>query len=220
MRMVEYCFAMDGTLADLIRVMIVDDHPVVREGLSAMLSAETDMIVVAEAGTAAGAVDGFREHKPAVMVMDLMLPDRPGLDAIKEICAESSETHVVVLTSVAGDAEIYRALEAGARAYLFKETARKELVHAIRAVHSGKQYIPAQVGTRLAENLPRIQLTAREIEVLQLAAIGRKNKEIAFELDISEATVAVHIKRILQKLSASDRTEAVTVALRRSIIAL
>jgi DNA-binding NarL/FixJ family response regulator len=142
------------------------------------------------------------------------------VEAIAEICRRSSETSIVVLTSVAGDAQIYRALEAGARAYLFKETARTDLVLAIRAVHRGEQYIPAQVGKRLAEHLPRVQLSLREVEVLKRVAIGKRNKEIAYELDISEATAAVHIRHIMQKLEVQDRTEAVTVALRRGIITL
>lgn len=203
-----------------IRVMIVDDHPVVREGLAAMLSTEPDIDVVGEAGTAAEAIERFKQLRPKIIVMDLMLPDQPGSEAIAKICAQSSETHIVVLTSVAGDAEIYRALEAGARAYLFKETARAELVHAIRAANAGNQYIPAQVGMRLASNLPRIQLTLRELEVLKRVAVGRRNKEIAFELEVSEATVAAHIKHILEKLDVNDRTEAVTVALKRGIITL
>jgi DNA-binding NarL/FixJ family response regulator len=164
-----------------IQVMLVDDHPVVREGLSAMLFAQPDMEVVGEAGTAAEAIEKFEKLKPAVIVLDLMLPDRPGVEAIAEICRRSSETSIVVLTSVVGDAQIYRALEAGARAYLFKETARTDLVLAIRAVHRGEQYIPAQVGKRLPEHLPRVQLSLREVEVLKRVAIGKRNKEIAYE---------------------------------------
>ncbi|MBC7925527.1 MAG: response regulator transcription factor [Bryobacteraceae bacterium] len=203
-----------------IRVMIVDDHPVVREGLQAMLSAEPDIDVVGEAGTAAEAIARFQSLRPKIVVMDLMLPDRPGSEAIADICAQSPDTFIVVLTSLGGDAEIYRALDAGVRAYLFKETARAELVRAIRAVNAGNQYIPAQVGLRLAEHLPRIQLTGRELEVLKRVALGRRNKEIAFELDVSDATVAAHVKHILKKLDVNDRTEAVTVALKRGLITL
>jgi two-component system NarL family response regulator len=152
--------------------------------------------------------------------MDLLLPDIGGSQVIQRVCSRSSDTAFIVLTTVAGDEEIYRALEAGARGYLFKDMARKELVQAIRAVHRGQRYIPSQVGTRIAENFPRPDLTSREIEVLQLIAAGLRNKEIAYKLDISEATVNAHVKHNLEKLNAADRTQAVTTALRRGIIRL
>jgi len=139
---------------------------------------------------------------------------------IRRVCSTSSDTAFIVLTTVAGDEEIYRALEAGARGYLFKDMARKDLIHAIRAVAKGQRYIPSQVGSRIAENLPRPGLTAREIEVLQFVAAGQRNKEIAYQLGVSEATVNAHVKHILEKLNASDRTQAVTTALRRGIIRL
>ncbi len=203
-----------------IDVVIVDDHPVVREGLSAMLSAECDVDVVGEAATGVEALELFRSLKPAVMVIDLVLPDMHGTDVIRQICEQSGDVQTIVLTSASGDEEIYRALEAGARGYLFKDMARKELPQAIRAVNAGKQYIPGSVGARLAENLPRTNLSSREIEVLRWVASGSRNKEIAFELSISQATVNAHVKHILQKLGASDRTEAVTIALRRGVISL
>jgi len=200
--------------------MIVDDHPVVRDGLNAMLSAEPDISVVGEAGTGAEALLFINKLRPAVVLMDLLLPDIGGSEVIKRVCSCSSDTAFIVLTTVAGDEEIYRALEAGARGYLFKDMARKELVQAIRTVHRGQRYIPAQVGSRIAENLPRQDLTARETEVLQLIATGMRNKEIAYRLTISEATANAHVKHILEKLNASDRTQAVTTALRRGIIRL
>jgi DNA-binding NarL/FixJ family response regulator len=201
-------------------VLIVDDHPVVREGLNAMISVESDMVVVGEAGTGAEAIELFGKLRPNVVLMDLLLPDLDGLDAIRRITEKSSDVNIVVITSVGSDEQIYQALDAGARGYLFKDMVRKELMQAIRAMRSGRRYIPAQVGARLAEGLPRLSLSSREIEVLRLVAVGNRNKEIAYELNISEATVNAHIKHILQKLGASDRTQAVTIALKRGFIRL
>ena len=200
--------------------MIVDDHPVVRDGLCAIIAAEGDLLVAADVGTGEEALEVIARLRPTVCVMDLLLPDISGAEVIQRISAESSNTAFVVLTSLAGDEEIYRALEAGARGYLFKDMARKELIHAIRLVAKGQRYIPAEVGSKIAENLPRPGLTAREIEVLQLVASGMRNKEIAFQLGVSEATVNAHVKHILEKLNASDRTHAVTIALKRGIIRL
>lgn len=200
--------------------MLVDDHPVVRDGLSAMLSTEPDIKVVCEAGTGAEALSVLEKVRPSVVVVDLLLPDIEGVEVIRRVCAERSDTSFIVLTSVAGDEEIYRALEAGARGYLFKDMARKELVQAIRTVHKGNRYIPDQVGKRIAEYLPRPDVSSREIQVLQLIAGGLRNKEIAHQLGVSEATVNSHVKHILEKLSASDRTHAVTIGLRRGIIRL
>lgn len=203
-----------------ITVLVVDDHPIVRDGLTAIISSEPDMQVVGDVGTGADAVAAFDELHPSVVLMDLLLPDFSGSEAIRRICQRSSNAVVIVLTTVDGDEEIYRALEAGARGYLLKDMVRRELIQAIREVHGGRRYIPAQVGARIAENLPRSDITAREIEVLQLVASGLKNKEIAFRLSISEDTANAHVKHILGKLHASDRTHAVTVALRRGIIRL
>jgi len=200
--------------------MIVDDHPVVRDGLNAMLSTEPDIQVVGEAGTGAEALSLLAKLHPAVVLMDLLLPDIGGTEVIRRVCSARSDTSFIVLTTVAGDEEIYRALEAGARGYLFKDMVRRELVQAIRTVHGGQRYIPAQVGSRIAENLPRQDLSLREIEVLQLVAGGLRNKQIAHRLGVSEATVNAHVKHILEKLYASDRTHAVTIALRRGIIRL
>jgi DNA-binding NarL/FixJ family response regulator len=203
-----------------VTVVIVDDHPVVRDGLNAVLSVEPAISVVGEAGTGAEAIILVNKLRPAVVLMDLLLPDIEGSEVIRRVCSRFSDIAFIVLTAAAGDEEIYRALEAGARGYLFKDMARKELVQAIHAVHKGQRYIPAQVGSRIAENLPRPDLTARETEVLQLVATGLRNKEIAYRLAISEATANAHVKHILEKLHASDRTQAVTTALRRGIIRL
>jgi DNA-binding NarL/FixJ family response regulator len=203
-----------------ITVVIVDDHPVVRDGLNAMLSTESDIAVVGEASNGAEALAAVSKHRPNIVLMDLLLPDIGGAEVIQQVCAERSDTAFIVLTTAGGDEEIYRALEAGARGYLFKDMVRKELVQAIRSVHTGVRYIPAQVGSRIAENLPRPDVTSREIEVLQLVSTGLKNKEIAHKLNLSEATVNAHVKHILEKLGASDRTHAVTIALRRGIIRL
>jgi two-component system, NarL family, response regulator len=203
-----------------ITVMLVDDHPVVREGLHAMISAEKDMKVVGQAKTGAEALSLWAELRPMIVLMDLLLPDTNGAEVIRRICEKSSSSHVVVLTSVCGDEDIYKALESGARGFLFKDMVREMLVGAIREVHAGRRYLPAQVGARMAENFPRPGLSSREIEILRLVATGLKNKEIAGKLDISEATVNSHVKHILEKLGASDRTHAVTSALRRGIIRL
>jgi two-component system, NarL family, response regulator len=205
---------------DMATVLIVDDHPVVRDGLKAMLSTEPDIQVVGEAETGAEALAIIPKLRPAIVVIDLLLPDLAGSDVIKQICSVSSDTSFIVLTSMAGDEEIYRAIEAGARGYLFKDMARKELMQAIRTVHKGQRYIPASVGNKIAENLPRPDLTLREIEVLQHVAAGMKNKEIAHKLQVAEGTVNAHVKHLLEKLDASDRTQAVTIALRRGIIRL
>jgi len=203
-----------------ITVLVVDDHPVVRDGLRAIVSSEPDMEIVADVGTGAAGVESYLALRPSIVLMDLLLPDISGTEAIGQICQRAPAAQIIVLTTVGGDIEIYRALEAGARGYLLKDMVRKDLIHAIRAVAAGKRYIPAQVGSLIAENLPRPDITAREVEVLQLIASGLRNKEIAHELGVSEATANAHVKRILEKLNASDRTHAVTVALRRGIIRL
>ena len=190
-----------------IPIVIVDDHPVVRDGLIAMLSAEPDLQVIGEAATGNEALTIVKALRPSVVLMDLLLPDLGGAEVIKQVCSSLSDIGFIVLTTVAGDEEIYRALEAGARGYLFKDMARKELIRAIRAVHRGQRYIPGSVGSAIAEHLPRTDLSSREIEVLQLVAAGLRNKEIAFRIKVSEATVNAHVKHVLQKLNASDRTQ-------------
>jgi DNA-binding NarL/FixJ family response regulator len=201
-----------------ISILLVDDHPVVREGLKAMISVEPDLKVVAEAETGTTGVRLFFELRPDVVLMDLLLPDMNGSEAIRKICAKSGDASIIVITSSGGDEDIYRALEAGARGYLFKDMVPRDLIQAIRAMHSGKRYIPGSVGACMTENLPRPSLSSREIEVLQLVATGLRNKEIAPRLTVSEATINAHVKHILEKLNASDRTQAVTMALRRGII--
>jgi len=155
-----------------------------------------------------------------VVLMDLLLPDMGGTEVIQRVCSSGSDVNFIVLTTAAGDEDIYRALEAGARGYLFKDMARKDLVKAIRTVHNGMRYIPATVGSAIAESFPRSGLTSREIEVLQLVATGLRNKQIAHRIGVSEVTVNTHVKHVLQKLQASDRTQAVTTALKRGIIRL
>ena len=211
--------ALEMNSTSAVRVLIVDDHPVVRDGLNAILSTEPDLQIVGEAGTGAEALALIAQLRPNIVLMDLVLPDISGAEVIRQVCSAGSDVDFIVLTSVAGDEEIYRALEAGARGYLFKDM-RKELAQAIRVVRSGDRYIPAQVGQRLAESFPRHGLSAREIEVLEHVAAGLRNKEIAYQLTLSEATVNAHVKRILEKLHVSDRTHAVTTALRRGIIHL
>jgi two-component system NarL family response regulator len=200
--------------------MITDDHPVVRDGLKAMLSAEPDMQVLGEAASGSEALALYPKLKPSVLIMDLLLPDMSGAEAIRQIYARSGDLQALVLTTVAADEQIYRAIEAGARGYVFKDSPRAALLQAIRAVSAGRRYIPPEVGARLAENLPRSDLSAREIEVLKLVTAGMRNKEIAYELSISEATVNVHIRHILEKLHASDRTHAAMIAIRRGFIQL
>ena len=203
-----------------ISVLIVDDHPVVRDGIRAILSSESDMIIVGEAGTAEDGIRAWRALRPSVILFDVLLPDRSGDEAIAEICTATSNSQIIVLTTVSGDEQIYRALDAGARGYLFKDAARTELPQAIRAVISGKRYFPPNVGATLADNFPRCGLSSREIEVLKLVAAGLRNKEIAYELSIAEATVNAHVKHNLEKLNASDRTQAVMMGLRRGLLRL
>jgi two-component system, NarL family, response regulator len=203
-----------------IAVLVVDDHPVVRDGLNAMISAETDMSVAGEAGSGMEGVEAYARLRPSVVLMDLLLPDISGVEAIRRICQRAPNARILVLTTVDTDEDIYRALEAGARGYLFKDMVRRELIQAIRDVASGQRYIPARVGIRIAESLPRPDISAREVEVLKLVASGFKNKEVAARLGVSEATANGHVKHIIAKLNASDRTHAVTLALRRGIIRL
>lgn len=203
-----------------VTVVIVDDHPVVRDGLQAILSTEPGVRVVGETGDGAEALELIPKLRPNVVLMDLMLPGAHGIEVIRRVAQKYGDIHFIVLTSAAGDEEIYQALEAGARGYLFKDMARKELVQAVLAVHKGQRYIPTQVGSRIAEYLPRSPLSPREIDVLQCIAGGMRNKEIAEQLGVSEFTVNSHVKRLMEKLNVSDRTLAVTTALKRGIIHL
>jgi two-component system NarL family response regulator len=203
-----------------IRIMVVDDHPVVREGFATMIGTEPDMVLVAEAKDGAEAQTLFRRHRPDVTLMDLRMPGLSGAETIRALRREFPQARFIVLTTYDGDEDIYRALEAGAQAYLLKDMLCDEILAAIRAVHAGQRRIPAAVGTRLAERISGMDLSTREREVLQLVAKGRSNKEIAAQLDISEATVKGHLTNILGKLGVTDRTQAVIAALRRGLVQL
>lgn len=203
-----------------IRVLIVDDHPVVREGLAAMINRRPDMEVVAEAVNGREAVELCRRHRPDVTLMDLRMPVMGGVEATQAIRREFSEARIIVLTTYDGDQDIYRALQAGARAYLLKDAPREELLEAIRAVHAGQRHLPPLVAGRLADHLAGNDLTAREQEVLELIAAGKSNREIGADLSITESTVKVHVNNILGKLGVHDRTQAVTTALQRGIVHL
>ena len=209
---------MKGTMK--IRVASVDDHPLMHEGLAALINIQPDMEMVAGAASGHHALLLFREHKPDVMLMDLRLPDMTGVDAMAAILKEFTEARIIILTTFAGDAEIRRALRSGARGYILKTTPPGEIVDVVRRVYAGKKHIPAEVAAQLAEHIGDESLTEREIEVLRHVAGGNRNRDIAERLFISEETVKVHVKHIMDKLGASDRTQAVAIALRRGIIHL
>lgn len=203
-----------------IRILSVDDHPLLHEGVAIVIKNQPDMLLVAEATNGQQAIQHFRQHTPDVTLMDLRLPDMSGIDAMIAIREEFPEARVIILTTFAGDVEIQRALAAGARAYVLKSMPPKELVDVIRQVHAGKKRIPAEIAAHLAEHYSDEALTAREIEVLQQIAAGNRNRDIADKLFIAEETVKVHIKHIMEKLGASDRTQAVAIGVRRGIIQL
>ncbi|MBV9404577.1 MAG: response regulator transcription factor [Acidobacteriaceae bacterium] len=203
-----------------IRILVVEDHHIVRQGLVALLNTVPDMKVIAEAMDGKEAIDLFRRHEPDVTLMDLRLPNIGGVEAVKRIRQEFPAARIIVLTTFDGDEDIYRALQAGARAYLLKGMSGDELMDAIRAVHAGKSRIPPVIAERLAERMGGPELTSRELEVLKLIGSGKSNKEIGGALSISEATVKTHINSILGKLGVTDRTQAVTAALQRGIIHL
>jgi DNA-binding NarL/FixJ family response regulator len=203
-----------------IRVFSVDDHPLLHEGIATVIRNQPDMSLVAEASNGREGIQRYREHKPDVTLMDLRLPDMSGIDAMIAIRSEFPEARVVILTTFTGDVEIQRALEAGARAYILKSMPPKELVDVIRQVHAGKKRIPAEIAAHLAEHYSDESLTVREIEILKQVAGGNRNRDIADKLFISEETVKVHVKHIMEKLSAADRTQAVAIGVRRGIIQL
>lgn len=203
-----------------IRILSVDDHPLLREGIAILIENQPDMLLVAQAATGREAIQQFRQHQPDVTLMDLRLPDINGIDALIAIRTDNPNACVVMLTTFEGDVEIQRALEAGARGYLLKTTPAKDLVEVIRQAHAGKKRIPAEVAAHLAEHMGEDALTPREVEVLRHLAEGNRNKDIGEQLFISEETVKVHIKHIMEKLGASDRTQAVAIAVRRGIIQL
>lgn len=201
-----------------IRILCVEDHPVFREGLRAMIDAEPDMALVAHAANAVQAFAEFRGHQPDVTLMDLRLPGANGLDILIAIRGEFPQARVIMLTTSDGDADIQRAMRAGASAYILKSMPMEELLGVIRSVHAGRKHIPPEVAARLAEYMSDDDLTAREMDVLRLIRDGYRNKQIADELAISENTVNFHIKNLMEKLRANDRTHAVTIALRRGLL--
>jgi DNA-binding NarL/FixJ family response regulator len=204
----------------MIRILTVDDHPLLREGIAAVFEAQEDMTLVGQASNGREAVESFRRLRPDITLMDLRMPDMSGIEAIAAIRAEFPNARIIVLTTYAGDAQAAAALKAGAAGYLLKSLVRKELLETIRAVHGGKRRVPPEIATEIAEHVADDALTVREIDVLRRVAAGKSNKLIAAELDISEGTVKTHMKSILPKLDASDRTHAVMIALKRGILDL
>jgi two-component system NarL family response regulator len=203
-----------------IRVLIADDHGVVREGLVAMIGRQEEMVVVAQAANGAEAVDLWRSHRPDITLLDLRMPVLDGVGAIGQIRAEDPKARILILTTYDGDEDIYRGMRAGAKAYLLKDTPREELLQCIRAVYHGESYIPPAVAAKLASQVSGERLTTREVEILTLMARGSSNKAIGRELGISEGTVKTHVKSILQKLDATSRTEAVSIAAKRGLVRL
>lgn len=205
---------------DSIRILTVDDHPLMRGGIAAMIRTQDDMLLVAEAASGGDGIAQFRAHQPDITLMDLLLPDMSGIDALIAIRSEFPDARVIMLTTFEGDVEIQRSLAAGARGYLLKSMPPVELVKGIREVHAGRKRIPAEIAAHIAEHICDEPLTPREIEVLQEVAAGKRNRDIADRLFISEETVKVHVKHIMEKLGARDRTLAVAIAVRRGILHL
>ncbi len=205
---------------DQIRILSVNDHPLLREGIAMIVNNQPDMLMVGQAASGTDGINKFREHRPDVTLMDLRLPDLSGIDAMTAIRTEFPEARIIMLTTFEGDVEIQRALDAGARGYMIKSMPPRDLLEVIRQVHAGKKRVPPQVAAYLAEHYSDESLTPREISVLRHVAGGNRNRDIAERLAISEETVKVHIKHIMGKLGASDRTQAIAIALRRGIIQL
>jgi DNA-binding NarL/FixJ family response regulator/predicted Ser/Thr protein kinase len=209
-----------AAIPDMIRVLTVDDHPLLREGIGTLVNAEADMKVVAEASSGEEAIEQFRKYHPEVTLMDIQMPRLNGIEAIRQIQDEFANARIIVLTTYACDAQVIRALRAGARAYVLKGYVHRELLSTIRAVHAGQKRIPSEIAAVLAEHATDEELTAREIDILRLIAAGNSNKQVAGHLSISEATVKTHMTSILTKLQANDRTHALAIALQRGIIVL
>jgi two-component system, NarL family, response regulator len=206
--------------ATAIRILIVDDHAIVRQGLAAMIENEPGMMLVGQASNGQEAIDQYRQLQPDITLMDLRMPQVSGVDAMMAIGAEFAHARIVILTTYDGDEDIYRGLRAGAKGYLLKDTEPDELLNAIHVVHSGQQYIPPHVGAKLAQRMNNPELSDRELEVLQLVAQGMSNLQISAALNITESTVKSNINRILSKLGAKDRTQATIIALKRGIASL
>ena len=207
-------------MSNQIRVFSVDDHPLLREGIAALVNNQPDMTLIAEASTGTEAIERFKQHLPDVTLMDLRLPDMSGIDILIAIRTEFPEARIIMLTTFEGDVEIHRALQAGARGYVLKNMPPSQLLDVIRQVHAGKKRIPPEIASQLAEHMSDESLTEREVEVLRQVADGNRNRDIAKNLFISEETVKVHIKHIMEKLGAADRTQAVAIGVRRGIIQL
>jgi DNA-binding NarL/FixJ family response regulator len=205
---------------NLIRILTVDDHPLLRKGIAALVSGEPDLKLIAEASNGEEAIAAFRSHRPDVTLMDLQMPGIDGIGAIGRIRDEFPDARIIVLTTYTGDTQVLRALRAGARAYILKGHVHKELLETIRAVHAGQKRIPPDIAADLAEHTMDDELTEREVDVLRLVAAGNANKQIADQLSIGEATVKSHVSSILSKLGANDRSHAVTIGLQRGIFAL
>ncbi|MBW4428867.1 MAG: response regulator transcription factor [Nostoc desertorum CM1-VF14] len=203
-----------------IRVLIVDDHAIVRKGLATIINRDPEMTVIAQAEDGQQAIDAFREYQPDVTLMDLRMPKMGGVEAIMAICTEFKQARIAVLTTYDGDEDIYRGLQAGAQGYLLKDSKLGELLNAIRAIHSGQKYIPPEVGAKLLQRISNPELSERELEVLRLMAQGMGNQEIGTALSIGESTVKSHVNHILSKLGVSDRTQAVIAAVKRGIVSL
>lgn len=201
-----------------IRILTVEDHPVFRAGLTTIIASEPDMLLVGQATNAGDAITEFRRHRPDITLMDLRLPGADGTDTLISIRGEFPDARIIMLTTADGDLEIQRAMRAGAKGYILKSMPQEQLLEIVRSVHRGRRHVPAEVAARLAEHLGEEDLTSREMEVLRLVRDGYRNKQIADQLTIAETTVSFHIKNLVDKLGANDRTHAVTIALRRGLL--